>query len=141
MGRSIQKKWFGTPVTAGSGHIKVNGVKFVNGATATNAYIIKQTGSNAYVVQDTAKTHAPETVFMVNANGLGALLPGQCYILATPFGGSALPCAKIAQFRVDIYNVAKSTATEVGAPIDTNISSYSWSTVPATAVGQANLIL
>ena len=141
MGKPIKKSWFGTPVTAGSGHIKVNGVKFADGTTATSAHIIKQTGSNAYVVQDAALAHAPETVFMVNAATLGALLPGQCFILATPFGGSALPCAKIAQFRVDIFNVAKTVAAEVGAPIDTAITSYSWSTVPATAAGQADLIL
>ena len=82
-----------------------------------------------------------ETVFMVNAATLSALLPGQCFILATPFGGSALPCAKIAQFRVDIFNTAKTVATEVGAPIDTAITSYTWSTQPATSVGQADLIL
>lgn len=138
MGRPIQKKWFGTPVTAGSGHIKVNGVKFADGTTATSAYIVKQTGSNAYVVSNGSKA---EIVFMVNAASLGALMPGQCFILATPFGGSALPCAKIAQFRVDIFNVAKTVAAEVGAPIDTAITSYSWSTVPATAAGQADLIL
>ena len=141
MGKSIQKKWFGLPVTAGSGHIKVNGVKFADGTTATGAYIVKQTGSNAYVVQDAALAHAPETVFMVNAATLSALLPGQCFILATPFGGSALPCAKIAQYRVDLFNVAKTTAAEVGAPIDTAITSYTWSTQPATANGQSDLIL
>ena len=84
--------------------------------------------------------HAPEIVFMVNAASLSALLPGQCYILATPFGGSPLPCAKIAQFRVDIYNVAKTTPVEVGAPIDIAITSYSWSTIPANTYGQADLI-
>jgi hypothetical protein len=141
MGRPIQKKWFGLPVTAGSGHIKVNGVKFADGTTATGAYIIKQTGSNAYVVQDAALVHAPETVFMVNASALSGLLPGQCFVLATPFGGSALPCAKIAQFRVDIFNVAKTTPAEVGAPINIAVTSYSWSTQPATTAGQADLIL
>ena len=141
MGRPIKKSWFGTPVTAGSGHIKVNGVRFADGTTATNAYIVKQTGSNAYVVQDSALAHAPETVFMVNAATLGALLPGQCFILATPFGGSALPCAKIAQFRVDIFNAAKADAEEVGSPIDIAVTSYTWSTQPATALGQADLIL
>ena len=128
MGRPIQKKWFGLSAGAGK-QIVVNGVKFADGSTATDAYIIKQTGSNAYVVQDTAKTHAPEIVFMVNAAALGTLLPGQCFITATPFGGSALPCKKIAQFRVDVF------ATD-GSP-----DSYSWSTQPATAGGQADLNL
>ena len=128
MGRPIQKKWFGLSAGAGK-QIVVNGVKFADGSTATDAYIIKQTGSNAYVVQDTAKTHAPEIVFMVNAAAVGTLLAGQCFITATPFGGSALPCKKIAQFRVDVFAVD-------GSP-----DSYSWSTQPATAGGQADLNL
>jgi hypothetical protein len=128
MGRPIQKKWFGLSAGAGN-QIVVDGVKFADGTTATNAYIIKQTGSNAYVVQDTAKTHAPEIVFMVNAAAVGTLLPGQCFITATPFGGSALPCKKIAQFRVDVF-----------AP-DGTPDSYSWSTQPAVAAGQADLNL
>jgi hypothetical protein len=128
MARPIQKKWFGLSAGAGK-QIVVNGVKFANGATATNAYIIKQTGSNAYVVQDTAKSHAPEIVFMVNATTLGALLPGQCFITATPFGGSAQPCKKIAQYRVDVFAAD-------GSP-----DSYSWSTQPASAAGQATLNL
>ncbi len=128
MGRPIKEKWFG--LSAGTGNqIVVNGVRFADNTTATNAYIVKQTGSNAYVVQDTAKTHAPEIVFMVNAAAVGALLPGQCFITATPFGGSALPCKKIAQFRVDVY-----------AP-DGSPDSYTWSTQPATSAGQANLNL
>lgn len=139
MGKSIQKKWFGLATLAGS-QIVVDGVKFADGTTATNAYIVKQTGSAAYVVQDTALTHDPEIVFMVNANGLGALLPGQCYINATPFGGSALPCYKIAQFRVDIFDVANSIARETGAPVPDNTTSYSWSTMPAVAAGEADLI-
>lgn len=127
MGRPIQKKWFGLAAGAGN-QIVVNGVKFSDGTTATSAYIIKQTGSNAYVVQDTAKTHAPEIVFMVNATTVGALAAGQCFITATPFGGSARPCKKIAQFRLDLFEA------------DGSIVSYTWSTVPATQYGQANLI-
>ena len=140
MGKSIQKKWFGLPVGPGSNHITVNGVKFADGTTATSAYIVKQTGFNAYVVQDAALTHAPEIVFMVNANALSALLPGQCYILATPFGGSALPCYKIAQFRVDIFDVANTVPTNVGNPAVQGSTSYSWSTIPAADYSQADLI-
>ena len=128
MGRPIQKKWFGLASGAGN-QIVVDGVKFADGTTATNAYIIKQTGSNAYIVQDTAMTHAPEIVFMVNATAVGDLLPGQCFITATPFGGSALPCKKIAQFRVDVFAA------------DGTVDSYSWSTIPAVAPGQADLNL
>lgn len=139
MGRPIQKKWFGLSSTPGA-QIVVNGVKFSDGSTATSAYIVKQTGSNAYIVQDTGMTHAPEIVFMVNANSLGALLPGQCYVLATPFGGSARPCAKINQYRVDIFDVANTTPMETGAPVNWAITSYSWSTQPAVSPGQADLI-
>lgn len=139
MGRPIQKKWFG-PSTGSGYQIVVNGVKFADGTTASDAYIVKQTGSSAYIVQDSAKTHAPEIVFMVNANSLSALMPGQCFITATPFGGSALPCAKIAQFRVDIYKVANTVPRKVGDPAVQGVDSYSWSTIPANAPGQADLI-
>lgn len=127
MGKPIQKKYFGLASLPGK-QIVVNGVKFADGTTATSAYIVKQTGSNAYVVQDTAKSHAPEIVFMVNAASVGALLPGQCFITATPFGGTARPCKKIAQYRVDLFEA------------DGTVDSYSWSNFPATAAGQANLI-
>lgn len=124
MGRPIQKKWFGPVSTAGA-QIVVNGVKWADGTTSTNAYIVKQTGSDAYIVSNGSKT---ERVFMVNATSTGGLSAGQCYILATPFGGSARPCKKIAQYRVDIFAA------------DGTVDSYSWSTIPATAPGQANLI-
>ena len=141
MGRPIKKSWFGLPVGPGSGHITVTGVRFADGTTATNAYIVKQTGSEAYVVQDAAMAHAAEIVFMVNANGLGALAPGQCYINATPFGGSALPCAKITQFRLTVYNVPNAVANPVLMPVDAfSVSDYSWSTIPAVANGEADLI-
>lgn len=128
MGRPIKKSWFGLSAATGN-QIVVDGVRFADGTTATSAYIIKQTGSNAYVVQDTAMAHAPEIVFMVNASAVGSLLPGQCFITATPFGGSALPCKKIAQFRCDLFAA------------DGTVDSYSWSTQPAAANGQADLNL
>jgi hypothetical protein len=141
MGKSIQRKWFGLPVTNGSRHIKVNGIKFADGTTATNGYIVKQTGAKAYVVRDAADAHAAEICFMVNAASTAALLPGQCFINATPFGGSALPCEKIQQFRLSVYNVANTVPTEVGAPAVSDVSNYSWSTLPAVAVGQADLLI
>lgn len=128
MGKPIRKSWFGLASKAGN-QIVVNGVKFADGTTATNAYIVKQTGSNAYIVQDTAQLHAPEIVFMVNATALAGLQPGQCFITAIPFGGAARPCKKIAQYRVDIFAA------------DGTVDSYSWSTQPANAAGQADLNL
>lgn len=124
MGRPIQKKWFGPPSATGA-QIVVNGVKWADGTTASNAYIVKQTGSNAYIVSNGSKS---EIVFMVNATSTGGLNAGECYILATPYGGSARPCKKIAQFRLDLFEA------------DGSITSYSWSTIPATAPGQANLV-
>ena len=124
MGKPIQKKNFGP--AAGTGlQIVVNGAKWADGTTATGAYIVKQRGSNAYVVSNgTTKT---ETLFMVNATTVGGLLSGQCFITATPFGGSARPCKKIAQYRVDVFSA------------DGTVDSYSWSNVPASAPGQADL--
>jgi hypothetical protein len=125
MGRPIQKKWFG-PAVLGGNQIVVNGVRWKDGTTATGAYIVKQTGSAAYIVSNGTKA---EIVFMVNADNTGDLLPGQCYITATPFGGLALPCKKIAQFRCDLYEA------------DGSVKSYTWSTIPATKQGQADLNL
>lgn len=125
MGRPIRKQWFGVSASAGN-QIVVNGVKWADGTTATSAYIVKQTGSNAYVVSNGVKS---EIVFMVNAAAVGDLVASQCFITATPFGGSALACKKIAQFRCDLFEA------------DGSVMSYTWSTQPAVAAGQANLNL
>jgi hypothetical protein len=125
MGRPIKRKWFGTPTTPGSNHINVNGVKWADGTTDVDSYIVKQTGDTAYVVSNGTKS---EILFLANASNVADLMPGQCFILATPFGGSALPCVKIAQFRLSVYAA------------DGTIDSYSWSTIPADAFGQADLI-
>lgn len=128
MGKPIQKKWFGLAAGAGN-QIVVNAVRFADNSTATGAFIVKQTGSNAYVVQDSAMAHEPEIVFMVNVTAVGDLLPGQCFVTATPFGGSALACEKIAQYRVGVFEANGS------------VTNYSWSTQPANAAGQADLNL
>lgn len=124
MGRPIQKKWFGPVATPGS-QIVVSGVKWADGTTATSDYIVKQTGSTAYVVSNGTKS---EIAFMVNATDVSQLNPGECFILATPYGGSPLPCEKITQFRLSTYEA------------DGSIGNYSWSTIPASAPGQADLI-
>jgi len=137
MGRPIQKKWFGPSAGAGN-QIVVNGVRWADNTTSLNAYIVKQTGSAAYVVSDGAKT---EIAFMVNANAVGALLPGQCFITATPFGGAALPCETIAQYRVSLYLVPNTVPRETGAPAVSPVGNYRWSKIPATAPGEADLNL
>jgi hypothetical protein len=136
IGRPIKKSWFGTAGSPGS-QIIVNGVRWADNTTSTNAYIVKQTGSAAYIVSNGTKS---EIAFMVNANGVGALRPNQCFINATPFGGSALPCAKISQFRASIYTVANAVARQVGDPAVQAQSDYSWSALPATVPGQCDLI-
>ncbi len=140
MGRPIQDKWFGQAAAPG-GQIKVTGAKFADATTAVDAYILSQTGDTAYMVQDSAKTHAPEILFMVNANALTALLPGQCYINATPFGGTALPAKKIAQYRITLFTVPYAgTGRATGSPVADPVAEYTWSTQPATKRGQVNLI-
>ena len=128
VGKPIQKKHFGLPVTSGSNHIKVDKDKFADGTVVSNAYIVKQTGSTAYMVQDALLARSPEIVFMVNATNPGALLPGQCFITTTPFGGSAIPCAKITQYRVKTYEA------------DGSIGNYSWSLSAADHAGQSTLV-
>jgi hypothetical protein len=136
MGRPIKKKWFGPAGTPGA-QIVVTGVRWADNTTASDAYIVKQTGSAAYVVSNGTKA---EICFMVNADSVGALLPSQCYINVTPFGGSALPSETIAQYRVSTYDVPNSVPREVGNPAVSPVSNYSWSTQPANASGQADLI-
>ena len=158
MGRPINKKWFGlAPVTPGNppygpdtppGVIQVNGIKFSDGTTfgptaygSAAGYIVKQTGSAAYIVQDVGQTHAAEILFMVNAADVTDLEPGQCFILARPFGGSALPCSKISQFRLSVYNTPNTSGPEdTNGPDSNTVSNYSWSTIPAAASGEADLI-
>jgi hypothetical protein len=137
MARPIQKRWFGPAVTAGN-QIVVNGVRWADNTTATGAYIVKQTGSSAYVVSDGTKA---EIVFMVNADSVGALLPSQCFITATPFGGAPLPCKTIAQYRVSLFTVPNSVPRRVGDPAVVAAADYRWSLIPAVAAGQCDLNL
>jgi hypothetical protein len=93
-------------------------------------------------VQDIDMTHAAEIVFMVNASAAAALAPSQCYILTQPFGGSPLPCAKITQFRLSAYLTPNAT-TPIPNPVPVlwnTVGDYSWSTIPAAANGEADLI-
>lgn len=125
MGRPIQKKWFG-PAVLGGNQIVVDVVRWADGSVSSNAYIVKQTGDRAYIVSDGTKS---EPVFMVKAYISAELKPGECYITATPFGGSPLPCEKIAQYKLSVYE------------LDGTINDYTWSTIPATKKGQADLNL
>jgi hypothetical protein len=102
---------------------------FRDGTTTTSGYIVRQVGDTAYIVQDTAQLHAAEICFVSNNTSVAALNPGFCFIVATPFGGSALPCAKIQQHRLETFE-ANGTR-----------GSYTWNTLPAFQVGQADLIV
>lgn len=125
MGRPIQKKWFGANLLGGN-QIVVSGVKWADGTTSTNAYIVKQTGDTAYLLTNGTKT---EIAFLANAMSVGALKAGECFVTATPFGGAARPCKKIAQYRLSLWEA------------NGEVNDYTWSTIPATKVGQADLNL
>ena len=131
MARPIQKRWFG-PATLAGNQIVVSGAKFRDGSTVVDPYIVSQTGSSAYMIQ---------SCFMVNANAVGALLPSQCYITATPFGGAPLPCKTIAQYRVSLFLVPNAVPRTTGDPAVQAAQSYRWSLIPAVAAGQADLNL
>lgn len=125
MGRPINKKWFGIP--DGTHHkIVVNGVMWANGDYASDAYIVRQVGTRKYIVSDGVTT---EPAYPVNTNSVEGLKPGQCFIMATAYGNDPAPCQKIAQYRVSLFEN------------DGSIKSYSWSTIPASAKGQADLNL
>lgn len=127
MGRPIKKSWFGDPDSPGS-QIVVNGIKWKDGTTSVDGYIISQTGSRAYMVTDGVKS---EIVFLANAVDVATLKNSQAFILAKPFGGTELPCYKIAQYRLSVYNDPEN---------DNEINSYTWSTIPAVKIGQADLV-
>lgn len=128
MGRPIQKKWFGETALPGP-QIKVSGVAFADGATYEDAFIIKQTGVSAYLVQDTEQEHDPEIVRLAPVDDADDLVPGTCFVLATPYGSEdARPVIKITQFRLSLLES------------DGTTGSYAWSHLPATGDGQADLI-
>ena len=124
MGRPINRKWFGKPDGV-QPKIVVNAVKWLDGTTATDVYILRQVGTRKYIVSNDVKT---ETVTLVNASDAAVLKPGEAFVLAKVLGGAALPCQKIAQYRLNVYNP------------DGTIGNYSWGTHPANRLGQADLL-
>ena len=143
MARPIQKRWFG-PATLAGKQIVVSAAKFRDGSTVVDPYIVSQTGSSAYMIQSApggVPTGPSEICFMVNANGPGALQSSQCYIIATPFGGAALPCKTIAQYRVSLFLVPNAVPRTTGDPAVQAAQSYRWSLIPPVAPGQAALNL
>ena len=106
--------------------IVVNGIKWADGSTSTNGYIVSQPGTRAYIVSDGTKA---EHAFMVNALNVNDLEPGQCFITAKPYGGVDRPCEKILQYRVSIYEA------------NGTVKDYRWSEIPASKLGQADLNL
>ena len=65
MGRPIKKHWFGT--SENNDKIVVNGAKWKDGTTSTDAYIVKQTGDTAYLVSNSTKQ---EILFLKNAESV-----------------------------------------------------------------------
>lgn len=125
MGRPINRKWFGAP--DGTHHkIILNGAMWSNGDVSTDVYILRQTGTRTYIATDGTTT---EQVSLVNTTTSETLRPGECYALAKVFGGADVPCYRISQYRVSVYEA------------DGTIGNYSWSTIPASSKGQADLNL
>lgn len=123
MGKPIKESWFGSIANTGK-QIRVNVVKWADGTTSSNAYIIKQKGSATYVVSNGIKTEIARLSTVPSE-----LKSGECVVLATPFGGSALPCKKITQHRVSVQEPS-------GV-----ISSFAWSANDAASSGFATLDL
>ena len=124
MGRPINRKWFGKPDGV-QPKIVVNAVKWLDGTTAADVYILRQVGTRKYIVSNDVKT---ETVTLVNASDAAVLKPGEAFVLAKVQGGTALPCQKITQYRLNVYNP------------DGTIGNYGWSTKPASSAGQVDLL-
>jgi len=114
MGRPISKKWFGE-YSSVELKIVVAGVKFSDGATFTNAYIIQQKGTSRYLVQDALKTHAPEIVKLANANSVGELDTSECFIFVRLTADQTIvPIRKLTSNLVSVYQ-------------DTTVNTYKWS--------------
>lgn len=124
MGRPIQKKWFGL----GESKIRLVGVCFADGTTASNAVILRQTGTRSYLVSDDTGTRAGEIVTLADVTSVEQLKPGQGFI-AVNASGQLLPVTKIQQYRL---------AVEMP---NGQVGSFAWVSEPGTAgPGQVDLI-
>lgn len=122
MGRPIKKSWFGNPNNAGA-QLKITAK--LPGVAVGQGYIISQRGTRKYKVNINGNIG---DVFLVNKSTSGALADGEAFILATPYGGSAEPVAKIYQHRLTTYKS------------DGSYGSYSWNSEDADASGSATII-
>jgi len=122
MGRPIQKKWFGTPDSAGY-QLKITAK--LPGEAVAEGFITEQTGTRKYKVNVGGVIG---TVRLVNKLTDGDLVDGEAFVSAIPFGGSAQAVSKITQYRISVFDAG-------GA-----FSTYEWSKDDATAVGQATLL-
>lgn len=122
MGRPIKKSWFNDPAAPGY-QLKITAK--LPGQAAAEGYILEQTGTRKYKVSIGGVTG---DVFLVNKSVAGNLVDGEAFILATPFGGSALPVSKLQQYRVSVFNG------------DGSFSQYSWDENAASVEGQATVI-
>lgn len=122
MGRPIQKKFFGDPLSVGS-QLKITAK--LPGESVAEGFITEQTGTRKYKVNIGGTIG---DVFLVNKDTAGDLEDGEAFILATPFSGLPQPVYKLTQYRVSVFDSA------------TEYSSYSWSADAATEAGQADII-
>lgn len=122
MGRPIKKSWFNDPAAPGY-QIKIT-AKLPDQAAA-EGFIVEQTGTRKYKVNIGGVIG---DVFLVNKSAANDLLDGEAFILATPFGGNALPVSKLQQYRVSVFNA------------DGSYSQYFWNENAASVAGQATVI-
>ena len=122
MGRPIQKKFFGDPASVGS-QLKITAK--LPGESVAEGFIVEQTGTRKYKVNIGGTIG---DVYLVNKSVAGNLEDGEAFILATPFGGSALPVYKITQYRVSVHDGAG------------GFKSYEWSADAATNADEADVI-
>lgn len=122
MGRPIKKSWFNDPAAPGY-QIKIT-AKLPDQAAA-EGFIVEQTGTRKYKVNIGGVIG---DVFLVNKSAANDLLDGEAFILATPFGGTALPVSKLQQYRVSVFNA------------DGSYSQYFWDENAASVAGQATVI-
>jgi hypothetical protein len=121
MGRPIQKKWFGDPDSAG---YQLRVTAKLPGETVAEGFIVEQKGTRKYKVNIGGVIG---DVYLINETDGAELTDGQGFMVATPFGGAALPVYKLTQFRVSLYDGA-------------GVSTHTWSQNAAALAGVADVL-
>lgn len=116
MGRPLKKSFFGSPATAGA-QVLLASARIAGQSAAAGYYIVRQVGTGRYQVTNGTLTGVVRLV------AAGTLQEGEAHCIVKPYGESN-------EYARVIHN--RSVKTWSG-------KSYSWSTVAATAAGQADI--